>query len=455
MNINSRLRHALLDTRKKLASLSATATLLAEQIKVALDDDGRLSNISWVRTSLTLVDDAGQDSDDVANRPDVYDDQAIHLWRDNERPCIQSPPTSSAESISRGQEPEPFQSAELELIIPSTSGDAKSTYASSTHGQTDRILVSMDAMLNGCKDSEAMLDLVPRPHLGPKLNIYSKSIFSEHLDHIHGLLRLGGALENGPRSAIHRSTLLEDLEFLMPCSMPRIVERMMSAFLEYGWPSLKVWFDVTQSTSLGARVIWWQTSNSHEAATQVPPQNTPTLVQLSQLNYPCILDWVPHPGLRDLLILNYQYYNVDQVICDMTNAFVVEIEENGRVIDDHELDFPDTSKGYSYNLMELVERTLVFGPMDVQSQQELTLISLLRSTGSSQYSSIEHPIHRFKLDPRFFDKYPALYDPNAESKFRPKNPPFIQKSQLPLPFTTESVKEYMNAALQARSLIVV
>lgn len=47
MNTNSRLRHALLDTRKKLASLSATATLLAEQIKVALDDHGKLISSSW------------------------------------------------------------------------------------------------------------------------------------------------------------------------------------------------------------------------------------------------------------------------------------------------------------------------------------------------------------------------------------------------------------------------
>ncbi|KAJ4288949.1 hypothetical protein N0V90_011291 [Kalmusia sp. IMI 367209] len=40
LNTNSKLRQALLNTRKKLASLSATATQLGEQIKAVLDDDG-------------------------------------------------------------------------------------------------------------------------------------------------------------------------------------------------------------------------------------------------------------------------------------------------------------------------------------------------------------------------------------------------------------------------------
>lgn len=39
LNTNSKLRHALLDTRKKLASLSATATQLGDRIKLVLDDE--------------------------------------------------------------------------------------------------------------------------------------------------------------------------------------------------------------------------------------------------------------------------------------------------------------------------------------------------------------------------------------------------------------------------------
>ncbi|KAF1816929.1 hypothetical protein P152DRAFT_453537 [Eremomyces bilateralis CBS 781.70] len=422
LNTNSRLRHALLDTRKKLASLSATATQLGEQIKVVLDDR----------------DEVEQDCEDVANQMDscVFDDQAYHLWRNSPQTCTQSPQTSSTESISMNQEREHFNGTELKLINPSTNVGAEATDRNPIPGQSDKMLVSMDTMFNGSKHTEAMPDLFLGPHLGPKLHVYSGSTLSQHLGHIHGLLRLGGALEG-------------------VSSMPQVVDSMWSAFLEHGWPSLKYWFDVTQSTPLATRVLWWQTSNSHEAATQIPPGNTPTLVQLSRPKYPCILDWVPHPGLRDLLILNYEFYDVDQVICDMTNAFVVEIEDHRTIFDESHpgLSLP-IGKGYGYNLMELVERTLVFGPMDSQSQQELTVMRLLQSMASSKNASIEHPIHRFKLDPRFFDQYPALYDANAESKYRPKNLPFVQKSQLPLPFTTETVKEYMNVALHAKSTLV-
>lgn len=52
LDTNSRLRHALLDTRKKLASLSATATALGERIKGVLDDAGMVIR----RESFVLAD---------------------------------------------------------------------------------------------------------------------------------------------------------------------------------------------------------------------------------------------------------------------------------------------------------------------------------------------------------------------------------------------------------------
>lgn len=237
--------------------------------------------------------------------------------------------------------------------------------------------------------------------------------------------------------------------------MRQVVEGMICAFLDHGWPSMKYWFNLTQSTPLAARVLWWQTSSSHEAASQVPAGNTPTFLQLSRLKYPSILDWVPHPGLRDRLILDYESYDVDQVMCDMVNAFVVEIEDNTPILHESHsgVALPIVGRGYSYNLMELVEQTLMVGPMERRNQRDLMAMRLLRNVGTAKQPSIEHRIHHFKLDPRFFDKYPALYDANAESKYRPSNAPFLQISQLPLPFTTNTVKEYMNAALRAKHIL--
>ncbi|CAO2654536.1 Nn.00g112690.m01.CDS01 [Neocucurbitaria sp. VM-36] len=441
LDTNTRLRHALLDTRKRLTSLSATATQLGQRIKDELDQ-------------------REHDSDDVTNNQiDLLDNQANHFWIANPQTSSQSSPASSNDSIPINVDPERFDDANLELINPCASVDSEVPFATSMSGHSDKITLSMDAMGYGSRNNKATSALFLGPFLGPKLRVYSGSTFSDHLDHIHSLLRLGGALEGGSRSAIRPFSFssLEDLESLMLCSMPpQLVKSMFAAFIQHGWPSMKYWFDATQSGLLGARVLWWQTSSSHEAATQIPPGNAPTLIQLSQPKYPCILDWVPHPGLRDLLILNYRSYDVDQVICDMTNAFVVEVEESKPVIDQAHpaLHLPSVSTGYSYNLMELVEQSLDFGPMENQNPQELTVMRLLQSTKSSECSSVRHPIHRFKLDPRFFDKYPALYDADAESKYRPKNPPFVSRSQLPLPFTRDSVKEYMNAILHAKRTMV-
>lgn len=159
---------------------------------------------------------------------------------------------------------------------------------------------------------------------------------------------------------------------------------------------------------------------------------------------------VPHPGMRDVLILDYESYNVDQVIVDMTNFFVVEVEDSMPPVVGTGLDLPLPSlcSGRSYNLMDLVERTLMFGPLDSRTQQQVTLPHLLRSMVSNAYA--QHPIHSFKLDPRFFHKYPGLYDANAESKYQSAHPSSAQRSELPLPFTVESVKKYMNVALQAK-----
>lgn len=240
--------------------------------------------------------------------------------------------------------------------------------------------------------------------------------------------------------------------------IPRIVDYMTNAFLEHGWPSLKYWMEATQSTALAAQVIWWQTSITREAATTLPTGNAPTAIQLArhtpqkQPLYPCILDWVPHPGMRENLILNHESYDIDQVVCDMTNAFVVEVEDNTPVFDDTGVPIPVVGKGCGYNLMELVQWTSIFGPLDNHSHEALTVMGMLRNMTASQRASI-NSIHRFKIDPRFFQKYPSLYDPEAVSRYWPKEPPHVHMSELPPPFTAESAKSYETAALHAQQAI--
>jgi len=132
---------------------------------------------------------------------------------------------------------------------------------------------------------------------------------------------------------------------------------------------------------------------------------------------------------------------------------VVEVEEMSCQRAGTETSFPplSTSTGYSYSLMDLVQRTLLIGPPNPHSQQDLTAMSLLHSTGRPANTAIQRPIHNFKIDPSFFNKYPGLYDENAVSTFPPKYSSFVPRVQLPCAFGMDSVKRYMKTALQSKS----
>jgi hypothetical protein len=146
-----------------------------------------------------MVDEEEQDSDDTANQMDLPDNQEYHPWRGNLQTHTQSPPSSSAESTTISQDQEHILDAELHLINPSIDVDNMATYIDPSSDQSDMVLVSKDATFNVSKQNDAICNHFPGPHLGLKLHVCSGSTLSTHLDHIHGLLRLGGALECGSR----------------------------------------------------------------------------------------------------------------------------------------------------------------------------------------------------------------------------------------------------------------
>lgn len=221
---------------------------------------------------------------------------------------------------------------------------------------------------------------------------------------------------------------------------------MLHGFLQQAWPAMQYWFAVTNSLNLVRSVLWWQTTKSAQAGQEVPSNYTPTFLQSSAI-YPSIIDWVPHSALRDLLILNYESYDLDQVICDMTDAYVVEEEDR----------IGSTRRQY-YNLMDLVQRSLCPASENVLSREEYLVRDLFQKTRTfttiRDEQSGRNRIHRFKIDPAFFEKYPGLFDASAMARGvcnRPVSTPSIQK---PAAFTVDSVKSYMNLALQAKGSLV-
>lgn len=88
---------------------------------------------------------------------------------------------------------------------------------------------------------------------------------------------------------------------------------------------MKTWYTMTDSYTTIRWVLWWQITRTSEAFDDIPETNTPTPVQIA-LPHPSIIDWVPFASLRNTLVLS-EGYDLDQVFCDMTEAFVLQKED--------------------------------------------------------------------------------------------------------------------------------
>lgn len=151
--------------------------------------------------SLIVIDGEEQDSDHMANQMDVFD-QDTYLWKDNLEGCTQSETAETFESASETHEPQQFHDPELELISSSTHLDAEAIDMTIMPELADTMLFSTNNIAENRTPTAALVNFLPRPFLAPKLRVYTNSALSEHLECIQRVLRLGGSLHGGSRSAI-------------------------------------------------------------------------------------------------------------------------------------------------------------------------------------------------------------------------------------------------------------
>jgi hypothetical protein len=222
-------------------------------------------------------------------------------------------------------------------------------------------------------------------------------------------------------------------------SPPRVLYSMLHEYLEQCWPVMRPWFQVTHTSHLMCAVLWWQITNTDAAASQLSRVYAPTAVQLS-VPHPSILDWVPHSTLRDLFILNQDSFDLDEVICDLAAAYVVEFEPD---------DYPPTPKE-TLNLMDAVQHSLhsgipLIGTTGVQGSDQRT-----HSGGKASCTRHKVPaaanIHKFKIDSSFFAKYPALYDASAVANGLANAPVTMGTVRSPLQLTNYSAQAYIRTA---------
>ena len=249
----------------------------------------------------------------------------------------------------------------------------------------------------------------------------SVSNFSDHLDYIFKLLGLSGISE-------HFS------------SAPLLIHSLLHCFIQQCWPVMDHWFQITDSCAVMKTVMWWQTTKSPQSFIDMLDGYSPTPVQLV-LSYPCIIDWIPHPTIRNVMVTNYEMYDVDQVICDMTDAYVVENQHS-----------VENTKPESCNVMEMVQR---YPPSaeDARITQLYANLDTSRFHPRSQFLQTHH-IQGFKIDPSFFVKYPGLYDATAIAKTSCSSIRIHERVEVkhrPLPFTAASASKYLDMVTQAKA----
>lgn len=199
------------------------------------------------------------------------------------------------------------------------------------------------------------------------------------------------------------------------------------------------WFEVTNTSHLMCAVLWWQITNTAEAASQLPRVYTPTAIQLS-VPHPSILDWVPHSTLRDQFILNQESFDLDEVICDLAAAYVVEVEGG---------DYSPAPKK-TLNLLDAVQGSLRSGLPLLSDTGAEEIEQNIYSGGKAPCTHPKPPaaanIHEFKVDSSFFAKYPALYDPSAVANGMANTPIAMGSVQFPVPFSNQSAQAYIMTA---------
>ncbi|KFY83600.1 hypothetical protein V498_07941 [Pseudogymnoascus sp. VKM F-4517 (FW-2822)] len=305
--------------------------------------------------------------------------------------------------------------------------------------------------------------MMPSP---PCVPVRQRSRMSMHIDFIQQVMRSKGwANSSSPHP-------------------PKVLDEMLHEYLKQCWPLMAPWFHLIKAADVIRSVLWWQVTNSADAANQLSNVHAPTFIQLST-PHPSIIDWIPHATIRNMLILNQDAFDLDTVVTDLAAAYVYETESN---------EYSD-GVGETRNLMDAVHNSLRCGmpllggaglqtgsgqhvvatcggesPPTTRKRPTAAAVvhqfkvdsSFFVQTGSGQHvvaacggesppTTRKRPtaaavVHQFKVDSSFFAKYPALYDMTAVGKRAASPPVAFGNVPSPVQFTNSAAQAYMRTA---------
>ncbi|WKT52615.1 hypothetical protein QSH57_003129 [Fusarium oxysporum f. sp. vasinfectum] len=265
--------------------------------------------------------------------------------------------------------------------------------------------------------------------------VQSNSPFS---DHIHMLKRLLS-------SKVGTAARFVDAQSYR--SIFQSVSTVWALFNSITRPDVMNWLSKTKFFHIIELTIW-QILPCPYTFSRVQQQYRPTQLQVTlQGQYPCVIDWVPFPLIRDRLI---QYHaanpSIDQIFCDAVSAYVVESHLSDLVIGCPPLKVyvrvtdlvisMAGDEGEDPDIVPTIPATNVQTLFTSPKHARLAFEHLKMDCGSSYY----------KVDPIFFEKYPELYTASDEkiAKGIPLKPEFQTTITRPVHLDNTTVGLYSN-----------
>ncbi|KAE8312474.1 hypothetical protein BDV41DRAFT_301150 [Aspergillus transmontanensis] len=227
---------------------------------------------------------------------------------------------------------------------------------------------------------------------------------------------------------------------LMCIDRPKInlsVSLMLSLFNSLYRPLAMSWYTPTKFYYHITSLTMWQLNPTRELYMQLPMRYRPSALQLSE-SYPPIIDWCPFPSIRDrLIMLHAANSNIDQIICDIATAYVIETDISTivhldgptlgyiRVWDliqamDERVDYlySDPHESLANNNLEAHQVEISSTEQETDFNVTLPAPSMEALFQKEKYARpafkelrMDDGVARFKLDPLLFEKYPELYEP--------------------------------------------
>ncbi|KAE8343274.1 hypothetical protein BDV24DRAFT_173021 [Aspergillus arachidicola] len=255
----------------------------------------------------------------------------------------------------------------------------------------------------------------------------SNSAFSDHINILH--------------RCIKSKWRLLDCSASQSANLPKIhlsVSLMLSLFNSLYRPLAMSWYTPTKFYYHITSLTMWQLNPTRELYMQLPMRYRPSALQLSE-SYPPIIDWCPFPSIRDrLIMLHAANSNIDQIICDIATAYVIETDISTII----QLDRPTLGYIRVWDLIQAMDEctdNLSSDPQESLANNNLAAqqaeISSMEQETDSHDATLPAPsmealfqtekyarlafkelrmddgVARFKLDPLLFEKYPELYEP--------------------------------------------